>query len=58
MKRKYQQPAMQEEVMNVNNQILAGSHIGEGGEGQQGDVKGLGSLEESGKSIFEENPFQ
>ncbi len=54
----YQQPSMQEAFIDVISNILAGSNIGEGGEGKEGDVKGFDSLEESGKSIFEENPFQ
>lgn len=39
MKRMYEIPAMQENYANVIIEFLIGSHIGEGGEGQEGDVK-------------------
>lgn len=35
----YESPATQEEYANVTLEILVGSNIGEGGEGQEGDVK-------------------
>lgn len=47
MKKIYQHPAMQEEEMDMTSQLLAGTNIGEGGEGQQGDVKGMGSQKSS-----------
>ena len=45
---------MQAQVMNVTSRILIGSNIGEGGEGQQGDVKIFDSFE----SPFEDSPFE
>ena len=59
MKKDYAQPAMQTNEMDMTCNILTGSNIGEGGEGQQGDVKGFGLLDDSDKeNHFEENPFE
>lgn len=59
MKKIYEQPAMQAQAMYVTSRILGVSNIGEGGEGQQGDVKSFGSFESSEKeNLFEENPFE
>lgn len=39
MKKKYETPAMEENYANETLEILVGTNIGEGGEGQEGDVK-------------------
>ena len=39
MKRMYEIPVMQEDYANVTIEILVSSHIGVGGDGQEGDVK-------------------
>lgn len=59
MKRKYETPAMQEHVVTIDTHLLIGSNIGEGGAGQEGDVKGFVPLDDSeSESIFEDNPFE
>ena len=59
MKKNYQQPAMQEETIETTIQLLVGTNIGPGGEGQGGDVKSSNIWSESEEgSIFDENPFK
>ena len=59
MKHTYAQPAMQEMELDPAYTLLAGTNIGEGGEGQQGDVKGFGSIKDSNQgSVFDDNPFE
>ena len=50
MKRDYEQPVIQEFTTKLASTILTGSHIGEGEEGQQGDVKSFGSFEDEDDS--------
>ncbi len=39
MKRKYESPAVQENYADVTFEMLNGSNIGQGGDGQDGDAK-------------------
>ncbi|MBR6033036.1 MAG: hypothetical protein IKP36_13945 [Bacteroidaceae bacterium] len=57
MKRKYVSPIMQEDFAEVTLVILAGSHIGEGGEGQEGDVKEF-VLEDEDEGFWEPSTFK
>ena len=50
---------MQEEIIETTIQLLVGTNIGPGGEGQGGDVKSSNIWSESEEgSIFDENPFK
>lgn len=60
MKKLYKQPIAQDIAMELDSQILDNtSHIGEGGEGKEGDVKGdnIWNASKEG-SMFNENPFK
>jgi len=39
MKKTYEQPVVEELATELECEILVGSNIGEGGEGQEGDVR-------------------
>ena len=41
MKKTYEQPVVEELATELECEILVGSNIGEGGEGQEGDVRDL-----------------
>jgi hypothetical protein len=59
MRKVYEKPIMLEQKIHIESHLLVGTNIGEGGAGQQGDVKGFVSFDEpEGESILEENPFE
>lgn len=59
MKRMYERPVLQELKVDMNTAFLAASHISEGNEGQDGDVKESISWDfTDNESIFQENPFE
>ena len=59
MKRKYELPVLKVYSVIVDSHLLIGSHIGEGGAGQNGDVKKFVPFEDSeNENIFEDNPFE
>ncbi len=54
----YERPVLQELDLEMNTIFLSASQIGEGSEGQDGDVKASFPWDpDDYESIFQENPF-